>query len=614
MEASDAGYAPISDYALIGNMRTCALVGRDGAIDWACFPRFDSPSAFARLLDRRRGGTFRVVPAQVYRSARRYLPGSAVIETTFDTDTGTLRMTDFMPVTGDDRFQVAYFPEIMRRIECVQGYVEVDVLFEPRFDYASSTTRIRKRRGGVLATDEVDEVLALAMDGEFDVSSGADGDCARARFRLDAGEARWAVLRYDDDEVRPFDHYACELRLREATEFWQGWSDGVRYEGPERQVVLRSAITLKLLTHRESGGVIAAATTSLPEAIGAARNWDYRYVWLRDSSFTLRALAELGQKEEAWAFLRFLKRVARRAGSNLQIMYGVGGERHLEERVLPHLEGYRGSAPVRCGNGAYDQLQMDVFGEVLDAAHVWYRERAPSEGTWELLERMADWVAGNWQARDHGIWEHRTEPRAYVFSRALCWVALDRAIGLARRHSLDADTESWQREKEALRADIDLNGWSDAKRSFVQHYETEALDAANLLLGWFGVVEPDDERMLATIEGVRRELVDPETGLVYRYRNEDGLAGDEGAFPICTLWLADALILAGRVDEGREIFHAVAARANDVGLMSEEVARDGAFLGNYPQAYTHIALINTALLLERAVKEGVRESSVAQRG
>lgn len=592
-----SGYAPISDYALIGNLRTCALVSTAGSIDWACFPRFDSPSAFAAILDERQGGRFRIAPAGACRVTRRYLPDTAVLETTFETETGTIELTDFMPVRGVEAFGAAAFPEILRRVRCTKGSVAVVAQFEPRFDYAGATTRLRPRKGGVLATDGVDEVLALACAATFVIDTGTAS--ARAEFVLREGETRWCALRYDDDEVRDGEHYACEERLEETTRFWQEWTRTLTYTGPARDVVIRSAITLKLLAHYESGGVIAAATTSLPEALGAGRNWDYRYVWLRDAAFTIRALHSLGQKDEAKRFMRWLKRAARKSDSDLQIMYGVGGETWLEERELAHLDGYAASRPVRIGNGAYTQTQLDVYGEVLEAAYLWYAERRPSEGTWELLTRLADWVAANWGRKDHGIWEHRTEPEAYVFSRVMCWTALDRAIRLADRHELPAPgRQLWAGERDRIRDEVLRHGYSERVQSFTQHYRTDATDAANLLIGWAGFVGADDPRMLGTIAAVQRELVDPATGLVHRYRNDDGLEGEEGTFPICTLWLADALIRAGRRDEGRALFESVVARLNDVGLMSEEIAADGTFLGNFPQAYTHIALINTALLLE----------------
>src|SRR5579883_2667230 len=416
-----------------------------------------------------------------------------------------------------------------------------------------------------------------------------------------AGNCVWFVIRYDDDEVRPLGAYDSSRKLVETLEFWNAWVGAIRYEGPYRAAVVRSAVTLKLMCYDPTGAIVAAPTTSLPEEIGGVRNWDYRFTWIRDSAFVLYSLSILGHSAEADRFMEFLKRVARRTtDTHIQVMYGIDGRRHLTEQTLAHLDGYRCSAPVRTGNAAYDQLQLDVYGELLETAYLWSRTRPVTEGTWVTIERLVNWVAANWRRPDSGIWEVRAGLQHYVLSKVMCWVALDRGIRMAREFSLPAALDHWEQERAAVHADVLAHGWSEAKQSFVQYYGTDALDATNLVIPMVGFLPHSDPRVQGTVQAVLRELTSEDQELVYRYRNEDGLPGGEGVFSICTFWLAEALALCGQREHGERIFTRMLRHANHIGLYSEELdPATGEFLGNFPQAFTHIALINCAHVLER---------------
>ena len=605
-------YRPISSYALIGDLHTAALVGLNGSIDWCCFPYFDSPSVFGAILDAARGGHFLIAPAVPHTAEQRYSPATNVLITTFRLDAGgVVELTDFMPVTlsghrGD-------FPEIHRRVRCTRGEVEVIVRFAPRFDYGGPMIRLQPRWNGVLATDAQDDVLTLA--GPRDLWWRLEGGAAVAALKLCEGEQAWFVARYDDDDVRSVDQYQSEAKLKDTIAYWDAWTARIQYTGRYREVVERSALALKLMCFQPTGAIVAAPTTSLPEQVGGIRNWDYRFSWLRDSAFVLYSLNILGHFEEADRFMRFLKRVCRKTDdTHLQIMYGIDGRRHLPERTLDHLEGYRKSRPVRVGNGAYDQLQLDVYGEVLETAYLWSRRHEVTEGTWVTLARLVDWVADNWRRPDSGIWEVRAGLQHYVFSKVMCWVALDRGIRLARRFNLAADVKRWEAERTAVHADVMANGWSEKKQSFVQYYGTEALDASNLVIPMVHFLPRDHPRVRGTVMATLRELTSDDQELVYRYRNEDGLPGEEGVFSICTFWLAEALALCGEFERGERIFQRMLKHANHVGLYSEELNPEtGEFLGNHPQAFTHIALINCADVLERLRRRRERTGAPSER-
>jgi GH15 family glucan-1,4-alpha-glucosidase len=602
----DDRFLPISQYGIIGNLYTVALVGSNGSIDWSCFPRVDSPSVFGALLDPARGGRFRIRPVDVIRTSQRYDGPTNVLVTEFETASGArVELTDFMPAPETGKGGLPVYHEIHRRVRVLAGVADVRVRVSPRFDYGRTHTGIQPRRHGLLFCDDDRESLALVASPSIDWFVDSSGAEARGRVVLRDGEEAWFVARFDDDEVMPIARYHSELKLEATHRFWTAWARTIRYEGPYRDAVLRSALVLKLLFYSPSGAVVAAATTSLPEGFGGGRNWDYRYVWLRDAAFTLGALGKLGYTAEADHFMDYLKRITRKSVGPLQIMYGVEGERRLAEETLNHLSGYRGSRPVRIGNGAYGQVQTDVYGEVLDAIYLWSRSHEITEGLWGVICRLANWVAQNWTQRDSGIWEHRSGRQHFVFSKIMCWVALDRALRISEEFGLSSPSvDLWEREREAIRREVFERGWKPGKHAFSQHYGTDDLDAALLLVPQLGFLPATDLRMRSTVAAIRRELCS-EDGFVFRYRNGDGLAGEEGVFSICTLWLADALILDGEVEAGEEIFRRMLARASPLGLYSEEFEpRTGEFLGNYPQAYTHVALINTAFLLEQAKQKG----------
>jgi GH15 family glucan-1,4-alpha-glucosidase len=588
----------LSDYGLIGDMRTAALVGLDGAIDWCCLPRFDSGSVFAALLDPDRGGTWSIRPAVDWTSTQRYLPRTNILETTFRTAGGVAVLTDFMPVDEDGRPSGPH-PEIHRQLRCTRGRVPMQMTFMPRFEYGARATRLEQLRNGLFATDRTDQVLTLSSTKPCDWLVEQSG--ATARFPIEKGDDRWLVLRYDDDDIHPADRYESARKLDITAAFWARWAAGVRYSGPFRGMVKRSALVLKLLTHAETGAIIAAPTTSLPETIGGVRNWDYRFVWLRDAAFTLAALDAVGHRREADRFMRFLKRVCRHeGGGHLQIMYGIDGRRDLVERQLDHLAGYMGSRPVRVGNGAAGQLQLDVYGEVLETADIWRRNFEMTEGTWRVLRGLVDWVSRNWQLPDSSIWEVRGEVRHYVFSKVMSWVAMDRGIRMAEELGLEGNTAEWQVQRDALHAEILARGWSARHQSFTQAYDDDALDAAALAIPMVRFLPWNHPQVISTVQAVARELTSADGELVYRYRHSDGLEGEEGAFSICTFWLAQALTMIGERERAERVFRRMLRHANHVGLYSEEIdPQSGAFLGNFPQAFTHIALINCAAALAR---------------
>jgi GH15 family glucan-1,4-alpha-glucosidase len=587
----------IADYGIIGDMRTAALVSHRGGIDWCCLPRFDSGSLFAALLDPRRGGSWQVQPQGAFASRQRYLTGTNVLETRFQTETGEAALTDFMPL-GADGCPGATHPEVHRRLHGVHGRVVMHLRFKPRFDYASRATRLSVFRTGILASDRCDQAVTLSTDQplQWRVTRGA----AEAEVPLSAGELRWLVLRYDDDDLQSVDLAGSAEKLEATIGYWLRWSSRLRYSGPHRDAVQRSALLLKLLTDSGSGGIIAAPTASLPEVIGGQRNWDYRFVWLRDAVFTLSALERVGYDAEAGHFMGFLRRVARHQGRiPLQVLYGVDGRRDITERELPHLSGYRGSRPVRVGNGAVHQLQMDVYGDLLAAADHWRRHHALSEGTWRTLHPLIDWVSRNWHRPDSSIWEVRGETRHYCYSKVMSWVALDRGVRIAADLQLEGDVGRWAAERDRLRAEILDRGWSPAKSAFIQDYDhPDTLDAALLSVGISGFLPWEDPRVESTVRAIQRELTSPAGDLVYRYRTADGFRGDEGAFSICSFWLAEALFRIGARSEGERLFDRMLARANPLGLYSEEIdPRTGEFLGNFPQGLTHLALIRCAVAL-----------------
>jgi GH15 family glucan-1,4-alpha-glucosidase len=602
-------YPPISDYAIIGNRHTCALVARDGSIDWCCVPHLDSPSIFAAILDARRGGRWRVAPAGEATATRSYMGPSAVLETEFRGAGGRLVLTDFLPIRrGRETEPSQSAPALVRRIRCVEGEIDVAVEWTPRPSYARADVELAWQGDAILAQAPESRLWLTGLPNDARTSLRAAS--ATAILPLRGGEQLDLICGWGE----PFAPVAelAEQYLRATLEWWTRWAAECRIEpGADAwaDMVLRSGMVLKLLTNERTGAIAAAPTTSLPEEIGGIRNWDYRFCWVRDSSMIARAFVALGQPQDGVAFLSFLEQAAQqhRDPSRIQIMYGLQGETRLTEYTLGHLDGYCDSRPVRIGNAAAHQRQLDVYGELLDAAYDLLRIGSPpGEQQWTWLTGIADYVCEIWKYKDRGIWEVRGPERHFTYSKLMCWVALDRALKIADELGWTGDTSRWRSERAAIRAAILEQGFDARRNTFVQSFSSPALDASNLLIPVLGFLPATDPRMLGTIDAVIRELT--ENGLVHRYLPDDapdGVGGGEGAFGICTFWLCNALTLAGRIEQAQELFTGMLARANDVGLYSEEIDPDGGiFLGNFPQAFSHIGLINTAHFLGRALASG----------
>jgi GH15 family glucan-1,4-alpha-glucosidase len=593
----------IADYAAIGCTRSVALISRGGSIDWLCWPRFDSPSIFGRLLDVDKGGFFAIRPSIEHEAKRRYLDGTNVIETTFTTTSGTAKLLDLMPVMSEEakRRTLTPFRQLLRRIEVIDGEVPVEVLYAPRPDYARITPRLAQRGTSIHCGWEA-RVLNLRSDAKFEIDDGT----AIARFTLKTGESRTLALGYDDHTpaVLPsIDDDAIERTVK----FWRDWSSQLAYDGPHRDLVLRSALVLKLLTYAPTGAIVAAPTTSLPESIGSVRNWDYRYCWLRDASWTVAALFDCGFSNEGAAFLDWLLYSTRLTHPHLQMLYDVFGESRMTETSLDHLAGYRGSRPVRIGNGAHGQFQLDVYGEVLGAIEeATRRGETLDRDVQELIRRLTDIVCKRWQEPDAGIWEKRGGDRQHVHGKVMAWSALDSAQRIAKRCGVKIDDARIEKEKAAIKEEVLSHGFSTRRNSFTGIFDDEEIDASLLFIARVGFIDPADPRMIGTIDAIRSEL--GHSGLIYRYdtrETDDGLPSGEGAFLACSFWLVEALALAGRIDEARKLFYDVVRRGNDVGLFSEEIdVHSGELLGNFPQALTHIALMTAALCLAQVEQQG----------
>jgi GH15 family glucan-1,4-alpha-glucosidase len=595
---------PIADYALLSDCRTAALVSRDGSVDWLCFPRFDSPSVFGRLLDED-AGHFRIGVEGASTGSRRYLDGTMVLETTTKTDHGTVVLVDALALGGDREHELgAHAPGVLlRRATCVAGEVTLAVELAPRPEYGIVQPLLIPTDEGI-AVRGGPVVLCLSGD-RFEVES--DG-AVRGRVQLRAGETASFALSLattSDDSPAALDPKAIAAGIDDTVEAWRSWSaQHQRYEGPYRDEVHASGRLLQALTYFPTGAIVAAATTSLPEVLGGERNWDYRFTWIRDASMTLEALWVAACPDEASKFLDFIASAAMtrlRRTSRLQIMFGIGGEHDLTERDLGHLAGYAGSRPVRIGNAAWRQRQFDVFGELLAAV---YRLRDYmgdiDPTTRAFLVEVADAAMACSDELDQGIWEVRGPPRHFLHSKLMSWVALDRAILLAALLGAEARVARWTEARDAMKRDLLARGYNAREGAFTQTMNGRDLDASSLLVPIVGLLPPDDPRVLSTIDAVESRLMDAR-GLVHRYRTSDGLSGREGAFLLCTFWLAQAEALAGRVDRARAVFERAAAYANDVGLLSEEVdVATGALLGNFPQAFSHIGLVNAAWAIHRA--------------
>jgi GH15 family glucan-1,4-alpha-glucosidase len=594
-------YQPIENYGVIGDLHTVALVGMDGSIDFMCFPHFDSPTIFAAILDHEKGGRFRIAP--VLDSARQkqlYLPDSNILLSRFLSEEGVAEISDFM-VIGDNK---EHWHDLVRRIKTVRGEIRFRMVCDPRFDYGRRAHRLEIRDGEAIFHPEGKGLQALRLRSEIPLR-GENG-AATAEFTLRAGETASFVLeeaRAGGESPSRGEDYVSRA-FKETLNFWHRWVARSTYRGRWREMVNRSALTLKLLTSLPHGSIVAAPTFGLPEEIGGERNWDYRYTWIRDASFTLYALIRLGYTEEAAAFMRWIEA---RAGElnpdgSLQIMYGIDGRHKLTEKILPHLEGYRKSSPVRVGNGAYNQLQLDIYGELMDSVYLYDKYGEPIHyDLWANLVRLIDWVCRNWRKKDEGIWEIRSGRQEFLYSRLMCWVAVDRGIRLVRKRSLPAPLDRWYKARDTIYRDIFENFWDSRRKSFVQSKGSTGLDAANLLMPLVKFLGPTDPRWLSTLRAIEEDLV--EDSHVYRYRTAggfpDGLTGEEGTFTMCSFWYVECLSRAGQVQKARFFFEKMLGYANHLGLFSEELGPSGEHLGNYPQAFTHLGLISAAHNLDR---------------
>jgi GH15 family glucan-1,4-alpha-glucosidase len=588
-------YKPISDYGVIGDMHSAALIGIDGSIDWYCAPRFDSPSVFAALLDWKKGGRFQLSPTGNFSSSQSYDGDTNVLVTTFDSEVGRMRVTDFMPCFMD-RGQLRGFQEIHRIVDWAEGDPGLRVTFQPRFDYARGITEIHETRHGCVARSQRQH-LSLVSSVKLFVSKK---DEMVNDFRLSQGERIVFVLKWGNGSEAPVVKHESSRKLEKTLSYWRRWVAHVKYQGPYRTQVVRSCLVLKLLQYAPTGAMVAAVTTSLPESIGALRNWDYRYSWIRDTALSVWALSEAGASREALDYTRWMVNVRRHSKEKLQIMMGIGGEREIPETTLDHLEGYRGSSPVRIGNAAYRQVQLDIFGILADAMYYLHRVLGwTSKEVYEnLVKYSADQAVADWEKPDSGIWEMR-QVRSFVESKMWCYVALDRAIKIARELGYDEDWRRWDPVKKKIKSQILSDGWSEKKRAFTMVLGGEELDAANLLMPLVGFLPAKDPKMTSTIQHIREEL--SKDDLVYRYNVDDGQMGKEGAFTVCSFWMVDCLARLGKLGEAEGLLNKLLKRANHLGLYSEEIdPATGEALGNFPQAYTHMGLITAAVRLEEA--------------
>jgi GH15 family glucan-1,4-alpha-glucosidase len=621
-----AQYHPLSDYGVIGDCHTVALVAADGSIDWYCPGRFDAPAVFCRLLDSGRGGYLRVAPGEKFDTVQSYQGETNILETTFESRDGSVLLTDFMPLhrrTPTRRgYDVGTSQTIIRVIEGLSGRVELSVDFYPTFDYARARTSYEQISSFAMLAGGGGGFLSLSCSSALDFHSTADGGM-KARLAVEAGKRYWLVLsgahnREQLAEAPDPDH--CRRQLEDTREYWQSWSSECTYNGPYRREVVRSSLVLKLLTYEPTGAVVAAPTTSLPEQLGGERNWDYRYTWLRDASLILYALTSVGYEHEAADFFEWLQETHQKdPSSSLQVLYGIDGGREMKETVLDHLAGYRHSRPVRIGNAAAGQLQLDIYGEILTAAHLYFKsgmgERTGAENQskqrllhedWPLLTALVNRSAERWEQPDNGIWEVRGGRRQTLYSKIMCWAAVDRGMRLAREYSLEAPLERWSRSRERIKTAILTRGYNRSVGAFVQNLDGSELDASALAIPRVGLLPPTDERIQSTIARISTEL--SSNGLLYRYRSADGLQGSEVTFALCTFWLVDCLALGGRLEEARELFDRVLSYGSPLGLFSEEIDPvSGELLGNFPQGFTHMALINSAVNLAKAARHGAEK-------
>ncbi len=597
-------YQPIENYGVIGDLNTVALVSMEGSIDFMCFPRFDSPTIFGALLDDKKGGRFQIAPVTgEFKHHQRYLPDTNILLTRFLGEKGIAEISDFMAIQP-----LGHRHNLIRRVKVVRGEISFRMICAPKFDYGRAEHTVEKRKDEIIFRPNGKNLpsLRLRSDQPWRVVNGE----VVAEFKLRADQTACFVLEEADGEKDSPSHdpaYVSEA-FKETMNFWATWVARSQYRGYWRETVNRSALTLKLMTSATHGSLIAAPTFGLPEVVGGRRNWDYRYTWIRDASFSLYALMRLGFTEEAQQFMRWIEDRCREAKSGvpLQVMYRLDGSSHLPEQILRHWEGYKKSAPVRIGNAASHQLQLDIFGELMDSVFIYDKHGEPiSHDLWTSLVRLVDWVCKNWRKADDGVWEVRGGRRQFLYSRVLCWVAIERAMQLARRRSFPAPLDRWWRVRDTIYHDIYDNFWNAKLKCFVQYRGAQTLDASALLMPLIKFVSPTDPRWRSTLDAIKRVLV--EDSLVYRYRHlkaaPDGLPGEEGTFSMCSFWYVECLARAGDLKQARFIFEKALGYANHLGLFAEQLGPCGEHLGNFPQALTHIGLISAAWTLNQKLSE-----------
>ena len=597
-------YPPIGNYGVIGNLHTVALVGKHGSIDFMCFPRFDSPSIFAALLDHKKGGHFCITP-QLHDVdyKQQYLPDTNILLTRFLAIEGMVEITDFMPAKNEDR-ECA----LIRKVTVIRGEVDFDMQCNPEFDYARASHQIEQHNEGEITfkSQGEDQTFIKLVSNTTLTIKGKD---AVAHFTLGEGEsvcfAMFAIKDSQDtiDDLYPLEEYV-NINFNETLNYWKRWIAGSSFKGKRETIVDRSALTLKLLTSKQFGSPVAAATFGLPEKVGGTRNWDYRYTWIRDAAFTMYAFIRLGLTNEAGEFMKWIRQQFEKnieQNSDLQLMYSISGETDLTETELDHLEGYRGSKPVRIGNDAHGQLQLDIYGELMDSIYLYDKYGEPiTYDFWEKLSGIIDYVCENWQRPDHGIWEIRSQKQEFIYSRFMCWVAVDRAIRLAEKRSFSYDWNKWRKTRGDIFHDVYYNFWDEELQTFVQYKGSKSVDAATLLMPLVRFISPYDPRWIATLRAIEKELVTDT--LVYRYNNDnahDGIEGDEGTFTMCSFWYVECLCRGGEVEKARLYFEKMLGYGNHLGLFAEEIGLRGEQLGNFPQAFTHLGLISAAFALNR---------------
>jgi GH15 family glucan-1,4-alpha-glucosidase len=595
----------IDDYGVIGDLHSAALIGSDGSVGWFCAPHFDSPSVFADMLDGDRGGTFRIGSASEGVRRQLYYPETNVLVTRFSEPAGVAHVLDFMPI-GESAHQHS----IVRYVQAVRGTTLIQLECRPAFNYGLTTHKVCVRDGGVMFEAETGERLGLRLPRPFEVRDGG----VFSEFSLKEGEGAAFELRWlaDGEASLPMiDQQLADELLQKTIGYWRRWLSRSTYQGRWREVIYRSLLTLKLLTFAPTGAIVAAPTTSLPETIGGTRNFDYRYSWLRDAAFTIYAFMRVGMTDEAQQFMQWLEGCLDGFDEErgLRSVYTITGGPLPLERELPHLGGYCDSRPVRVGNDAYRQFQLDIYGELLDSIYLYNKYGSPiSYDLWKQIRRLLDWLARNWRKPDEGIWEVRGDRQHFVYSKLMCWVALDRGLRLAAKRSFPANRTVWEAERDAIYEEIMERGWNASRGAFVQSYGSDALDAANLIMPLVFFVSPMDPRMISTVNATLRELT--ADSLVRRYdpkgAADDGFTGEEGTFSLCTFWLVECLTRQGRLDEARFLFERMLGYANHLGLYSEEIGMTGEALGNFPQAFTHLTLLSAAYNLDRALSSAGR--------